>query len=207
MVQLSAVPEDKRWLWGDFVRGRWNLIAFPLALIILVDLTARLVEWPALLNWVAEQYAMGTAWILSFSPITIPLEWNNYVVLLCVFFGVTNASYHRKTGDSFVVDLLSFELSRPLFENNPQRITFQNKSWGEQLDDFAAVVTSSGMIIVIAFVPTYCFLTFMSFFIKFHTATMVPYGKWLFILAVILGSGLFIAWRWILTTGLCCLYR
>jgi hypothetical protein len=139
---------------------------------------------------------------LSFSPITIPLEWNNYVVLLCVFFGVTKASYHRKTGDSFVVDLLSFELSRHLFENNPQRIKFQNKSWQKQLDDVAAVVTSSGMIVLIAFVPAYCFLTFMSFFIKFHTATMVPYGKWLFVFAVILGSGLFMAWRWILTTGL-----
>jgi hypothetical protein len=77
-----------------------------------------------------------------------------------------------------------------------------NKGWQEKLDDLAAIVTGCAMIVVIGLIPALCFLTFMSFFVLFHTATIVAYAKWPLIIAAIVGSGLFIAWRWIVGTAL-----
>ena len=57
------------------------------------------------------------------------------------------------------------------------------------------------MFVVVALVAGCCFLTFMSFFISLHTATIVPYGKWLLMLAVVIGSGPLFAWRWMLSIG------
>jgi hypothetical protein len=57
MAQELAVHEAKTWSWGDFLRGPWNLIAVPLALIVLVNLTGRLIEWVPLIDWVSEKYA------------------------------------------------------------------------------------------------------------------------------------------------------
>jgi hypothetical protein len=165
MVRVLSVPEAKAWSWGDFVRGPWNLIAIPLALIILVDLSARLMEWPASIQSIAEEYSTLRAWAFSWSPISIPLEWDNYIVLLCLFFSVTSVSYRRKTGKSFIADVLSFGLSRPFYDADPQRPKSLNKCWQEKLDDLAAIVTGCAMIVVIGLLPALCFLTFMSVFV------------------------------------------
>jgi hypothetical protein len=53
------------------------------------------------------------------------------------------------------------------------------------------------LIVVIALFPAYCFLKFMSFFISLHTDAIVAYAKWPLLVAVVVGSGCFIAWRWI----------
>lgn len=202
MAQVLAVSEDKTWSWRDFALGPWNLIGVPLALIDLVDLTGQRIEWTALVDWLAEEYATWTSWALSWSPIQIPDEWNNYIVLLCVVFGVTNASYRRKTGNSFIADVLSFGLSHSLYDGDQQRPKFLDKGWQERLDDLAAIVTTSAVIFVIALLPAYCFLLFMSFFISIQTAAIVAYGKWPLIFAVIVGAGPFFAWRWVLSIGL-----
>ena len=104
MAQVLAVHEDKTWSWGDFARGPWNLVAVPLALIILADLTTRLIKWATSIQWLVGEYATWTAWAFGRSPIAIPLEWDNYVVLLCLSFSVTNVSYHKKTGRLFISD-------------------------------------------------------------------------------------------------------
>jgi hypothetical protein len=200
MAQLLAVHEEKTWSWGDFARGPWNLIAVPLALIIFVDLTTRLIKWAASIQWLAEEYATWTAWAFGRSPIAIPLEWDNYVVLLCVSFSVTSVSYRRRTGRWFIADLLSFGLSRSLSEDDP--LHSLNKTWQAHIDDLAAIVTGCATIVVIGLVPAYCFLTFMSFFVSLHTATIVAYGEWSLILAVVIGSGFLISWRWLLSIGL-----
>ena len=112
--------------------------------------------------------------LVSWSPIQIPDEWNNYIVLLCVVFGVTNASYRRKTGNSFIADVLSFGLSHSLYKGDQQRPTFLDKGWQERLDDLAAIATTSAVIFVIALLPAYCFLLFMSFFISIQIAPRHP---------------------------------
>ena|ERR1700683_103929 len=200
MAQVLAVSEDKTWSWGDFARSPWNVIAVPLALMALVDLTGQRIEWAALPDWLAEKYATWTSWAFSWSPIHIPGEWHNYIVLVCIFFSVANSSYRRKTDNSFIADLLTFELSR--YRSDSHKPIYVGKGWQEKLDDLAAVVTSSAMFVVVVLAAGGCFLMFMSFFISIHTATMVSYGKWPLILAVIIGSGPFFAWRWILSAGL-----
>ena len=67
MTQVLAVHEDKAWSWGDFIRGPCNLIGVPLALIVLVNLTGRFIEWVPLIDWVSEKYA--TWMILALIPI------------------------------------------------------------------------------------------------------------------------------------------
>ncbi len=200
MAQLLTVHEDKTWSWGDFARGPWNLIAVPLALIIFVDLTTRLIKWAASIQWLAGEYAIWTAWAFARSPIAVPLEWDNYVVLLCVSFTVTSVSYQRRTGRWFITDLLSFGLSRSLYESDPLRSL--DKGWQAHIDDVAAVVTGCATIVVIGLLPAYCFLTFMSFFVSLHTATIIAYGKWSLVLAMVIGSGFLISWRWLLSIGL-----
>jgi hypothetical protein len=200
MAQVLAVHEDKTWSWGDFARGPWNLIAAPLALIILVDLTMRLIKWAASIQWLAEEYATWTAWAFGWSPIAVPLEWDNYVILLCISFSVTNVSYHRKTGRLFITDLLSFGLSRSLHGDN--QFQSLSKDWQTNLDQLAAIVTGCATIVVIGLLPAYCFLSFMSFFVSLHTATIVAYGKWPLIFAMVVGSGFLISWRWLLSIGL-----
>jgi hypothetical protein len=200
MAQLLAVHEEKTWSWGDFARGPWNLIATPLGLIVLADFTTRIIKWAASIQWLVGEYGTWTAWAFGWSPIAIPLQWDNYVVLLCVFFIVTSASYRRRTSRWFITDLLSFGLSRSLYEDDPLRSL--NKSWQSHIDDAAAVVTGCAMVVVIGLLPAYCFLTFMSFFVSLHTATIVAYGKWPLILAVVVGSGFLISWRWLVSIGL-----
>jgi hypothetical protein len=199
VAQVSAVSEAKTWSWGDFARSPWNLIAVPLALTVLVDWTGQRIKWAGFPDFLAEGYAIWTTWAFSWSPIRIPAEWNNYIVLMCVCFGVASVSYRRKTGNSFIADLLVFDLSR--HRDDPDKPLYLGKGWQEKLDDLAAVVTSSAMFVVVALVAGCCFLTFMSFFISLHTATIVPYGKWLLTLAVVIGSGPLFAWRWMLSIG------
>jgi hypothetical protein len=200
MAQVLTIQEEKTWSWGDFARGPWNLVAAPLALIILVDLTARLVQWAASIQWLAEEYAAWMTWAFGWLPIAIPLGWDNYVVLLCVLFSVTNVSYHRKTGRWFIADLLSFGLSRPFYEGD--RLRSLSKDWQANIDDLAAVVTGSATVVLIGLVPAYCFLSFMSFFVSLQTALIVAYVKWPLIFAGVVGSGFLISWRWLLSIGL-----
>jgi hypothetical protein len=166
----------------------------------LVDLTARLVKWAASIQWLVQEYATWTAWAFGWSPIAIPLEWDNYVALLCVSFTVTNVSYHRKTGRWFITDLLSFGLPRSPYEDD--RLQSLSRDWQANVDNLAAVVTGCATIVVIGLLPAYCFLAFMSFFVSLHTATIVAYGKWPLIFAVVVGSGFLISWRWLLSIGL-----
>jgi hypothetical protein len=42
----------------------------------------------------------------------------------------------------------------------------------------------------------------MSFFVSLHTATIIAYGKWPLIFALVVGSGFLITWRWLLSIGL-----
>jgi hypothetical protein len=200
MAQVLAVSEGKTWSWGDFARGPWNLVAVPLTLIVLVDLTARLINWAASIQWLADEYETWRALAFSRSPIAIPFEWDDYVVLLCVFFSVTNVSYRRRTGRSFITDLLSFGVSRSLYEVALPRSL--SKGWQTRIDDLAALVTGCAAVALIALLPAYCFLSFMSFFVSFHISTIVAYGKWPLVLTLIVGSGFLIAWRWLLTIGL-----
>jgi hypothetical protein len=200
VAQVLTVSEDQTWSWGDFARSPRNLIVVPLALVALVDLTGHRIEWAGLPDWLAEEYATWTTWAFSSSPFHIPNEWNDYIVLICVVFSIASASYRRKTDNSFIADLLSFDLSR--HRNDPQKPLYLGKSFQEKIDDLAAVITSSAMFVVVVLVAACCFLMFMSFFISINTTTTVSYGKWPLILAVIVGSGPFFAWRWILSIGL-----
>ncbi|MGA8612692.1 MAG: hypothetical protein WB760_13550 [Xanthobacteraceae bacterium] len=198
MAQVLAVHEDKTWSWGDFTRGPWNLIAVPLALIVLVNLTGRFIEWVPLIDLVSEKYATWTILVFSRSPIHIRSEWYDYIVLLCVVFIITNVGYYRRIGKLFITDLLSFGLSRSLDQGDPNL----KKSWQARVDDLGAFLTGCSTVAVISLLPAYGFLTFMSFFISLHTNAIVAYAKWPLVAAVVVGSGCLIAWRWLLTIGL-----
>jgi hypothetical protein len=62
VAKALAVSEGKTWSWGDFARSPWNLIAIPLALLALVDLTGRRIDWAAFPDWLADEYATWTTW-------------------------------------------------------------------------------------------------------------------------------------------------
>jgi hypothetical protein len=198
MAQIPAVHESKPWSWGDFSRGRSNLIAIPLALIVLVNLTGRFIEWAPFIDWLTQQYTTWIAWAFSRSPMHIRSWWHDYLVFLCVVFIITNTGYFRRTGKLFLTDLLSFGLSRSLEPSDPHL----SKSWQAKIDDLGAFVTGCATIVVIGLLPVYCFLKFMSFFILLHTNSIVAYAKWPLVIAVVVGSGIIIAWRWILGIAL-----
>ncbi|MGA8615747.1 MAG: hypothetical protein WB760_29515 [Xanthobacteraceae bacterium] len=190
---MTPLHEDKTWSWGDFTRGPWNLIAVPLALIVLVNLTGWFIEWVPLIDRASEKYTTWMILVFSRSPVHIRSEWNDYLVLLCVVFIITNVGYYRRVGKLFTTELLSFALSRSLDQRDPHL----SKSWQARVDDLAAFLTGCAMVVVISFLPVYFFLTFMSFFISLDTNAIVAYAKWPLLFAVVVGSGCFIAWRWI----------
>jgi hypothetical protein len=194
MAQELAVHEAKTWSWRDFVRGPWNLIAVPLALIVLVNWTGRFIDWVPLIDWVSEKYATSMMLVFSRLPIRIRSDWNDYIVFLCVVFIITNVGYRRRTGKLFVTDLLSFGLSRSLAQGDSDL----SKSWQARFDDLGAFVTGCATVVVISLLPAYCFWTFMSFFISLNADAFVSYAKWPLVVDVVVGSGCFIAWRWIL---------
>jgi hypothetical protein len=198
MAQELTVHEAKTWSWGDFLRGPWNLIAVPLALIVLVNLTGRFIEWVPLIDWVSEKYGTWMILIFSRSPIGIRSEWNDYIVFLCLVFIITNVGYYRRAGKLFITDLLSFGLSRSLDPGNPHL----GKSWQARVDDLGAFVTGCATAVVIGLLPAYFFWTFMSFFISLNTNTFVSYAAWPVLVAVVVGSGCLISWRWILSIAL-----
>jgi hypothetical protein len=186
MARALTARDAKIWSWNDFVRGPWNLIAAPLALIVLVNLTGRFFERVPLMDWVARQYAIGMTWLFSLSPTHIPSRWNDYIVLWCVVFIITNVSYRRRSGKLFITDLLSFGLSRSIEQGNP----YLGNNWQVKVDGLAAFVTGCSLIIVIALFPAYCFLKFMSFFISLHTDAIVAYARWPLLVAAIIGPQL-----------------
>ena len=120
--------------WGDFIRGPWNLIAVPLALIVLVNLTGRFIEWVPLIDWVSEKYATWMILVFSRSPIHIRSGWNDYIVLWCAVFIITNVGYYRRTDKLFITDLLSFGLSRSIEQGDPHL----SKSWQVRVDGLAS---------------------------------------------------------------------
>jgi hypothetical protein len=132
-------------------------------------------------------------WVFSLSPTHIPSRWNDYIVLWSVVFIVTNVSYYRRSDKLFITDLLSFGLSRSIERGDPHL----SKNWQVRADGLAAFVTGGSLIVVIALLPAYCFLKFMSFFISLHTNAIVAYAKWPLLISAGVGSGCFIAWRWI----------
>jgi hypothetical protein len=163
-----------------------------------VNLTGRFIEWVPLIDWVSEKYSTWMIVFFSRSPIHIRSQWNDYIVLLCVVFVITNAGYYRRTDKLFITDLLSFGLSRSIEQGNPHL----SKSWQARVDDLGAFLTGCAAVVVIGLLPAYCFLTFMSFVISFHTNEIVAYAKWPLIVVVVVGSGFLIAWRWLLSVGL-----
>jgi hypothetical protein len=198
MAQTIAVPTGKRWSFGDFFHGPWSLLAVPISLICLVALTERLVQWAPLIDWVAEKYSAGMAMVLVRSPIHIASEWNDYIILSCVVFVITNVGYHRRTGKLFLRELLSFGLSRSLEQGDAHL----RESWQAEIDELAAFLTGCAMAVVVGVIPTFCFLMFMSFFLPALTPTIETYAQWPFIIAVIVSSGFLVAWRWVMITGL-----
>jgi hypothetical protein len=198
MTQAAALPASRPWTWGDFFRGPWNLIAIPTALIGLVALTAHLVEWAPLIAWAAEK---NTTWMTSVfirSPIHIPPEWNDYIVLSFVVFVITNAGYYQRIGKLFVADLLSFGLGSSLDPSDPHL----SKNWQAQVDDLAAFITACAMAVLVGLLPAYCFLTFMWFFLPDLPPRIEVYAQWPFIIAAIVSSGIVVAWRWVMINGL-----
>jgi hypothetical protein len=101
MARILTVHDAKAWSWGDFLRGSWNLIAVPLALIVLVKLTGRFFERLPLIDGAAQKYESWMTWAFSLSPIHIPSGWNDYIVLWCAVFIITNVGYWRRTDKLF----------------------------------------------------------------------------------------------------------
>lgn len=151
-----------------------------------------------MIDWAAEMYATWIGRVLSLSPIRIPSELNDYIVLSFVIFVITNAGYHQRLGKLFVADLLSFSLGRSLEQSDPHL----DKSWQAQFDGIAGTITACAMTVLVCLLPGYCFLTFISFFLPDLAPRIEAYAQWPFIIAAIVSSGLLVAWRWVMITGL-----
>jgi hypothetical protein len=65
-------------------------------------MTGQLITWASWVHWIAENYATVRAWLFGWMPFHIPREWHDPIILLLIFFSVTNLGSYQSTGLTFV---------------------------------------------------------------------------------------------------------
>jgi hypothetical protein len=152
------------------LRRAWEKIATVLAVIGLIDLSSQLNKWAALIHWFGEKYAIAREWLFGWLPFHIPPGWHDPVVLFLILFSVTNVGVRRRTGRTAI------------------SIAFQ--TWREAGEEIWTLIA---MAFVFVFIPA------ISILVGEGSVDELFSGVGLIIFLIFLG-GLFLAWRWVLTT-------
>jgi hypothetical protein len=84
------------------LRRTWEKVGTVLAVIGLVDVTGQLIKWATVIHWIAERYATARTWLFGWLPFHIPPERHDSIVLLLIFFSVTNLGSYQSAGYTFV---------------------------------------------------------------------------------------------------------
>jgi hypothetical protein len=102
MTAADTEASTQRNGWLRRAWEAWLRVAGFLAIIALVDLTGQLIRWAAWVHWLATQYAIARAWLFGWLPFHIPPDWHDPIILLLIFFSVTNMGSYQSTGYTFV---------------------------------------------------------------------------------------------------------
>jgi hypothetical protein len=86
------------WLWQ-----RTNTV---LAIIGLASVFEDSVRWATAIHWVVEQYRVIRDWLFGWLPFRIPETWQDFTVLVLIWFSVTSAGYYSATRKWYPILLL-----------------------------------------------------------------------------------------------------
>jgi hypothetical protein len=99
MESTAEIAPDDRPGWPRWVCEK---IGMALAILGLADLFSQQVKWAAAIDWIIADYRIAEAWLFGSLPFHIPAEWQDYISLSGILFGVTAAGNHRETRRLFV---------------------------------------------------------------------------------------------------------
>jgi hypothetical protein len=177
----------------------WEKVAAFLAIIALVDLTRQLIEWAAWVHWIAEKYAAVRTWLFGWLPFHVPPEWHDPIVLLFVFFSVTNVGVYRRTGHS-ILSIFSAMWNKTIhLENLVPRSFVQDIIVGGFLGFAAFFTFLAGVWIVASVAPDGVIINVIVFL---GALIVLPIFYLIFIVfSAFIYTFVMIAWRWVLTTA------
>lgn len=206
----SSVPRSRR----ERLANVWSITATVLAIISLVDLTHQLVEWAAFIHKIAEKYAEVRGWCFNRLPFRIPKEWHDYVVLGFIFFSVGNVGYYRRTGHVFLYEIV--KMFGPRSPSVLEELEGTNLGMADKLAIRISFFLAGGAAVVglIAYMSVgiigFIILIWCIYYWVIGRSTDYLQGVFLFIIltelacgmvAAIFGTGLLLAWRWIIGTA------
>jgi hypothetical protein len=214
--------------FGELVRKVWDVLAVALAVIGLVDLTDQVVKWAARIHDLALKYATWRDWAFSFSPIHIPPEWHNYIVLAFIFFSASNVGYYQIkrqflfirsllfAAPPMVFDLLSsgthhLEMYVPLPGPDVPNIMASRAPRRRPRFSFATVDRLASrttkiafwifVLLFLAYVCTKLYPTIVTSIATLPANTVIQRMENVLFVVGIIASGTLIAWRWIVGTA------
>jgi hypothetical protein len=73
-----------------------------LAIIGLADLFSQQIKWAGAINWIIADYRIAEVWLFGWLPFQLPPQWQDYILLSGILFGVTAVADRRETRRLFV---------------------------------------------------------------------------------------------------------
>jgi len=166
-----------------------------LAVIGLIDVSQQLIDWAAFIHRIVEKYAIVRAWLFGWLPFHIPPEWHDPIVLLLIFFSVTNAGIYRRTKGTY----MSYIIKNSALAGGWSALTIVG---------FIKIAVHM-VIFFTLFVALMSqwrghelhiwYFDFLIVFVFLIASTTVAFGGTGIVLALF--DGVILAWRWLLTTA------
>jgi hypothetical protein len=94
-TEASTMPQ------AGWLRRTWEKVATVIAVVGLIDFTGQLIHWAKLIHEIVTQYAVVRGWLFGWLPFHIPPQWHDPIVLLLIFFSMTNVGLYRRTRHTF----------------------------------------------------------------------------------------------------------
>jgi hypothetical protein len=199
---------------GELAARVWDKISIALTILGLIDVTGQVIKWAALVHRLAEIYGNWRDWLFRFLPFQVPPEWHNFVVIGAIIFSVTNIGFYRRTGKIFALQLIfilflivaAVTQFLPWLPEGPKLLTSKGHveppSAAATIDDAALLITEiclpAGLLLIGTLPIIYvAFLT-----INVELTYLFYVGEIIGMICVTIGTGVLIAWRWIIGTSL-----
>jgi hypothetical protein len=210
MTATNTEASTERTGWLSRTWRWWEKISAFLAIVALVDLTKQLIEWAKLIHEIAEKYAAVRAWLFGWLPFHVPPELHDPIVLLLLFFSVTNVGVYQRTKGTYI----SYIIKNALVERYDFQMSAVERA-AKRIIQHAVVLT----LIAIFVTSPYWFWPILSdVTTHFNIGSSVAGLIWVIIMIVgvflvLIGSyfasgiitaifdGAYLAWRWLLTTA------